>query len=203
MAQGVGKLRQGFCAALGGKNSLTDGDFFFFRPSKGLVRPTTPWRFVCFILSSKTASVLSHIYRKPTQHLSSTLPPLTQDSHTSAHFLISHFSWCLPYPWSDLHRSSAPQVSPPPRSLGSHCEPPCLPMAVSLSQLPGPKTAQRSAETSFFQGLTDPTGAMDTEAPQDRGLGCLETLSFRGQVHGAKAHPAWLGLRFRLVQRPL
>lgn len=41
------------------------------------------------------------------QHLSSTLPL------PPAHSLISHFSCCLPYPWSDLHRSSAPQVSPP------------------------------------------------------------------------------------------
>lgn len=118
---------------------------FFFQLSRGLVRPTTPWRLICFTLSPKTASVLSHTYRMPTQHLnqhlSSTPPPPTQDSHTSAHFLISHFGYCLLYPWSDLHRSSEPQVSPSLRSLGSRCEPSCPPMAVFLSQLPSPETA--------------------------------------------------------------
>lgn len=55
----VGKPRQGFCArSTWRQNSLTFGE------------TNTPWGFICFTRSPETASVLSYIYRMPTQDLS-------------------------------------------------------------------------------------------------------------------------------------
>lgn len=162
------------------------------------MRPATPWRLVCFGLSPKTASVLSHIYRMPTQglsqHLSSTLPPPTQVSHTPAHFLISHFSYCLLYPWSDLHSSSEPQVSPSLRSLGSHCEPHARPWQFSFLSSPVPRLPRGLLRLPFCKVFTDSTKLWKLRPSQDGGLGYLRTLSFSGQVHGANVHTCLAGL---------